>query len=131
MDTVAIPAPILLSRLGSPSSPLVLDVRAPARFEAVPRIVPGALRPEADVVKFAAHHAAGRPVVAYCVAGHEVSQEAARALARAGFDAAYLEGGLEAWMQAGLPTVRTRPDWGVPGASRWITRARPKVDRIA
>ena len=32
---------------------------------------------------------------------------------------------------AGLPTIRRRPDWRVPGGSRWITRARPKIDRIA
>ncbi|HET7546116.1 MAG TPA: chromate resistance protein ChrB domain-containing protein [Usitatibacter sp.] len=131
MDTVAISPRAMHSRLGCAASPLLLDLRAPARFEALPRIVPGALRPHADIVSFAALHAAGRPVVAYCVAGHEVSQEAARALARAGFDAAFLEGGLEAWIEARLPTVRVRADWGVPGRSRWITRARPKVDRIA
>jgi len=131
MDTVAISPRTLHSRLGCAASPLLLDLRAPARFEALPRIVPGALRPHADIVSFAALHAAGRPVVAFCVAGHEVSQEAARALARAGFDAAFLEGGLEAWIEARLATVRVRADWGVPGHSRWITRARPKVDRIA
>ena len=32
-----------------------------------------------------------------------------------------------------LPTMRKRADWGVTGeqASRWITRERPKIDRIA
>jgi hypothetical protein len=48
-----------------------------------------------------------------------------------GFDARYLEGGIDGWAKAGLPTVRRRADWRVPGGSRWITRERPKIDRIA
>ena len=27
--------------------------------------------------------------------------------------------------------MRLRPEWRVPGGSRWITRERPKIDRIA
>jgi len=132
MDTVASIAPAsLYARMGTPQAPLVLDVRAPAAFAADSRMIPGSLHPEADAAAFAAAHAAGRPVVACCVRGHEVSREAARALARAGHDAAFLEGGLEAWIAAPLPTIRRRPEWRVPGGSRWITRARPKIDRIA
>lgn len=132
MDTATSIAPVSLhARLGTPGAPLVLDVRAPAPFAADPRMIPGALHPGADAAAFAAAHAAGRPVVAYCVHGHEVSREAARALARSGHDAAFLEGGLEGWIAVGLPTIRRRPEWRVPGGSRWITRARPKIDRIA
>jgi rhodanese-related sulfurtransferase len=132
MDTVASIAPVsLYARMGTQRAPLVLDVRPPAPFAADPRMIPGALQPTADVVAFAAAHASGRPVVACCVHGHEVSREAARALSRSGHDAAFLEGGLEAWIAAGLATIRRRPEWRVPGGSRWITRARPKIDRIA
>jgi hypothetical protein len=60
-----------------------------------------------------------------------VSRDAARALSQAGFDAAMLEGGIEAWKQATLPTIRKHGEWRVPGGSRWITRERPKIDRIA
>ena len=35
------------------------------------------------------------------------------------------------WKKDELPTIRRRPDWRVPGGSRWITRERPKIDRIA
>jgi len=132
MDTVASIAPLPLhSRTGSPRSPLLLDLRGPAAFDADPRMIPGALRPEADVPEFAGRHAAGRPIVTYCAHGHDAGREAARALSRAGYEAAYLEGGLDAWIGAGLPTLRRRPEWRVPGGSRWITRARPKIDRIA
>ncbi len=131
MDTVSISPRTLYSRFGSPQSPLIVDVRREAAFEKDPRLIPAAARPAGDLLAFARAHAAGRPFVAYCVHGHEVSQEAAHALSRAGYVASYLEGGIEAWLAEGLPTIRRRPDWRVPGGSRWITRERPKIDRIA
>ena len=131
MDTVSISPTSLYSLLGASRSPLVLDVRRAPAFEADSQVIAGALRPDADAVAFANLHAGGRAVVAYCVHGHEVSQGAARALSQAGHDASFLEGGIEGWRAANLPTIRRRPDWRVPGGSRWITRARPKIDRIA
>jgi rhodanese-related sulfurtransferase len=130
MDTVSIDSRSLYSTLGSPEAPLVLDVCREKAFNDIPCLIAGALRPEGDLVSFA-RRAEGRAVVVYCVRGHEVGQEAARALSQAGFEASYLEGGIEAWREAGLPTVRKRPEWRVPGGSRWITRERPKIDRIA
>ncbi|HSI23982.1 MAG TPA: chromate resistance protein ChrB domain-containing protein, partial [Methylophilaceae bacterium] len=40
---------------------------------------------------------------------------------------------IAAWQALPLPLVRKRPDLGVTGEkpSRWITRERPKIDRIA
>ena len=71
--------------------------------------------------------APGRPVVAYCVHGHEVSQGAAASLRRAGIKAAYLEGGIAEWKETGLPTRKKL------GAieNKWVTREHPKIDRIA
>ena len=131
MDNVSIDSRTLHSTMGSPQAPLVLDVRRAAAFEGDDRLIPAALRPEGDLVAFAARHAAGRRVVVYCARGHEVGQEAARTLSRAGYVSAFLEGGLEAWRGEGLATIHRRPDWQVPGGSRWITRSRPKIDRIA
>ena len=131
MDTVPIDSRSLHSLLGSPRAPLLIDVRREAAYDADDRLIAGALRPAGELLPFASTHAAGRLVVAYCVAGHEVSRDAAARLRAAGHDAAHLEGGIEAWKAAGLPTLRRRPDWRVPGGSRWITRERPKIDRIA
>ena len=65
---------------------------------------------------------AAAQVVVYCVHGHEVSQSAAKALG-----ARYLEGGIEAWREAGGEL-----DAKLRGAAtRWVTRERPKIDRIA
>ncbi len=66
-----------------------------------------------------------RPVVVYCVRGHEVGQGAARALRERGLDARYLDGGLERWRADGNRTQPFAPP------TRWVTRARPKIDRIA
>ena len=83
MDTVSIDPRTLYSQLGSPRSPLVLDVRRDKAFADDDCLIASALRPEGDLAAFAGQHAAGRTVVAYCVRGHEVSQDAARALSRA------------------------------------------------
>ena len=106
----------------------------------------GALRckPE-DVAAFAASQPP-RDVVVYCVYGHNVSEEAVAELRAAGWNASALAGGIEggedgvdtpqniaAWRASALLTLKKRPDWGVTGEqpSRWITRERPKIDRIA
>jgi hypothetical protein len=39
----------------------------------------------------------------------------------------YLEGGIAGWIEKGLPTRRV----GTTADGRWVTRERPKVDRIA
>lgn len=136
----------LAALLGRADAPLLLDVRRAAPFAASQRLLPGARHclPE-DVAAFASAHAP-RDVVTYCVYGHGVGLEAARVLREAGWNARALEGGIEggeegvdpapaiaAWRSAPLARLRKRPDLGVTGAapSRWITRARPRIDRIA
>src|SRR5262249_14394145 len=68
-----------------------------------------------------------RSVVVYCVHGHEVSQQTAVALGGAGVDVRYLEGGIAGWAELGLP-LRKKLAAGERG---WVTRERPKIDRIA
>jgi hypothetical protein len=62
------------------------------------------------------------------VHGHEVSQNAAKALRDAGIPTQFLEGGIEeGWRASGGPLVRKAAD----ASTRWVTRERPKIDRIA
>ena len=131
MDTVSIEPRTLYSLLGSPNAPLVVDVRKDAAYEEDPHLIAGAVRPQGDLTAFVQRHACGRPVVAYCVKGAEVGIGAASTLAQAGFAASFVAGGLKAWRAERLPTIRRRAEWHVPGGSRWITRERPKIDRIA
>ena len=87
-----------------------------------------------------------REVVVYCVYGHNVSADAVATLHAAGWSVRALAGGIEGgedgvdtaedikqWRAHRPLTVLKRPDWGVTGEqpSRWITRERPKIDRIA
>ena len=48
-----------------------------------------------------------------------------------GYAARFLSVGIEGWIAARFPTVRQRADLKIPGGSRWITRERPKIDRLA
>lgn len=123
----------LTAVLGSARAPLVLDVRREERFRESEHMLPGARRcPPEQVAGFAAAHGPGQAIV-YCVHGLEASQQAAAQLRAAGWNARYLQGGIEGLVERGLPTVRKRPELGVTGEqpSRWITRERPKIDRVA
>jgi rhodanese-related sulfurtransferase len=118
----------LYGRLGTAAAPVLVDLRRAPAFAESDVMVVGAVRRLPDQVEqWRGDLRPNRPVVVHCVRGHEVSQNAARALAAAGFDAAYLEGGIEAWQAEDLPLRRKRG--AAPG--KWVTRERPKIDRIA
>ena len=92
----------LMTRLVSPSPPLVIDVRKPEAFRAELATIPGAIwRDPFALGDWSGGLPGGRPVVVYCVHGHEVSREARDALRRQGLDAERLAGGLEGWKAAG------------------------------
>jgi rhodanese-related sulfurtransferase len=108
--------------------PLVIDVRRTPSFTADSVMIAGALRRDPERVNaWASELPAASAVVVYCVHGHEISQAVAAALADTGIAAQYLQGGLEAWKDEQGPLV-TKP---IGGSTRWVTRERPKVDRIA
>ena len=85
----------LALRIGTPDAPLVLDVRRQPRFDESPRMLATALRCAPEDVAALAAAGPPRSVVVYCVHGHEVSQGAAATLRGAGWDAYFLEGGIE------------------------------------
>ena len=122
----------VFARLGLAESPLIFDVRVEADFAAWPRLIPGALRGDPDNLgEWGRSVPRTRAVVAYCKHGGKTSSFVADALNAIGYPAFILEGGLEAWLAAGHPTVKARADLNAPGASRWVTRERPKIDRLA
>lgn len=108
--------------------PLILDVRPAAAFRDSGETIAGALRRDLQSVKqWSEALPRGADVVAYCVHGHEVSQSAIEALIAQGIRARYLQGGIEQWKAQG-GALDPKPQ----GAStRWVTRERPKIDRIA
>jgi rhodanese-related sulfurtransferase len=136
----------LHNALGRADTPLILDVRREAKFASDARIIAGAVRCTPENVEAFAHQHSPRDVVVCCVYGHNVSADATMQLHAAGWNARALAGGIEGgedgvdtaahialWRSQGVTTIRKRADWGVTreAASRWVTRAQPKIDRIA
>jgi rhodanese-related sulfurtransferase len=125
----AISAAELHARVGEERPPLIIDVRRRPAFQGSREMIQGALRRDPEQVHvWAATLPAAERVVVYCVHGHEVSQSAAAALAKSGFDARYLEGGLEEGWKAAAGPLDRKP---ANASTRWVTRERPKIDRIA
>ncbi len=123
-----------LTRLiGQPDTPAIVDVRTEEDHAADPRLIPGSVRADhRSAPQWAAAHA-GRPVVVLCHKGLKLSQGTAAWLRHAGAHAETLEGGFIAWRDAGLPLVpqAALPPRDALGRTVWVTRTRPKVDRIA
>jgi rhodanese-related sulfurtransferase len=119
----------LRSALAGQQPPLLIDVRRTPAFLAAPDMAAGALRRDpAGVASWAKALPRASRVVTYCVHGHEVSQNAAKALRDLGISARYLEGGLEEGWRAAGGELMAKPK---EAATRWVTRERPKIDRIA
>jgi hypothetical protein len=96
-------------------------------------MLPGSLERDFQQVGAWAREHVGRKVVVVCQRGLKLSEGAAAWLRHEGIDSEILEGGFEAWVaQAG---ILVRPDVLPPrdarGRTVWVTRSRPKVDRIA
>ena len=129
----AISADKLVRLVGTPNCPALIDVRTGDEYEADPRLIPGSLqRPPANLSGWAGEFL-GRSAIVICESGGEASEGAAAWLRHAGVPADILEDGFEGWRKARLPLLATarlpRPDG--QGRTVWVTRARPKVDRIA
>ena len=123
----------LLRLLGLPKTPAIIDVRRDEAFADDPRTIPGAVRrPASEVARWAAEFQ-GRSAIVTCRKGEELSQGVAAWLRHEGVPAEALDGGVAGWAGAGLPMV---PEAKLPprdgrGRTAWVTRGRPKVDRIA
>jgi rhodanese-related sulfurtransferase len=127
----AVAASELCKVLGTARAPLLLDVRREAAFKSGEHLLAGAIwRSPERVAQWAGDLPNGRPVVVYCVHGEEVSQGVASSLERNGVHASCLTGGLSAWSAQNLPLRRKREREGEQPSS-WVTRERPKIDRIA
>ncbi|GHE73561.1 sulfurtransferase [Camelimonas fluminis] len=123
-----------LSRLiGLPEAPAIVDVRTGTEFASDPRLMPCALRKSATEARLWAPDLLGRHVILVCSDGGAGSQGAAAWLRRLGVSAETLEGGYAAWRSAGglLVEPEKLPQPDDTGATVWVTRARPKIDRIA
>ena len=88
---------------------MILDVRRKPVFEAATSTIPGAVwRDPEELDVWSNELPKDVTTVVYCVHGHAVSQGVAAQLKELGFDARYLEGGIEGWKEVGGETQATR-----------------------
>lgn len=120
--------PDKLARLvGSAGAPHIVDLR-----DRPTEAIPGSLFPT-HAVPTRWGYGAGSSAVLVDADGSGSAVAAAAILRSDGVTAEVLEGGFAAWAASELPTVSLAP---LPprhedGRTWWVTRARPKVDRIA
>jgi len=134
MSSINSIAPDKLARLiGTPKCPALIDVRDDQDFAANPRYIPGSLRRSHENVSDLTVELRGRAAVIICQAGLKLSHGVAALLREAGAPAESLEGGVAAWAGSGLPLVPANklPPRNPRGRTLWVTRERPKIDRIA
>jgi rhodanese-related sulfurtransferase len=128
----------LLRLIGTAKCPRVIDVRIQDDYDLDPRMFPSAVKLSHMAIS---QHGfdlsflpyAGAPCVVVCQRGAKLSHGVAALLRLAGVEAATLLGGFEAWRDAKAPLVPQHllPPRLASGATRWVTRQRPKIDRIA
>jgi rhodanese-related sulfurtransferase len=130
-DTISVDK--LARLIGRPDCPVLIDVCTEDDFACDPRLIPGAVRRPFDDVAGWASEIDGRSAVVICQKGLKLSQGVAAWLRHEGMAADSLEGGALAWAAANLPMVPAAklPPPNAQGRTVWVTRARPKVDRIA
>ncbi len=126
--------PAQLARLvGTPEAPVLVDVCTEDDFASTGRLIPSAFRHPFDDIAGLVPRLAGRKVVICCHKGLKLGQGAAAMLRTEGVNALSLEGGKVAWDAEGFATVRADaiPPRDSEGRTVWVTRHRPKIDRIA
>ena len=126
----------LFKRIGTFDAPKIINTRLAEDYARDTALIPSSRR--------VSHHSIlntlqempqdtpiGKTVVV-CQEGHKVSHGAAAVLRAQGMPAEVLSGGFCAWREQGLPLVSLQ---ALPEKHRqaglWVTRHRPKIDRIA
>ena len=130
----AISSEQLWHEIGTVDAPRLFDVRRRDIYEQAGGVLPGALwQDPGEVGRWSANLDRTQPIVVTCQAGHALSQGVVAQLRAADFDARMLAGGYDAWQQAGLPLVNkaTLDRLAPQRPSVWVTRRRPKIDRVA
>lgn len=123
-----------LNRLiGTPECPVIVDISIDPDFKDDPYMIPGSFRhPHTDIAGLK-ERLGNRPAVITCQQGIKLSQGLVAWLKGDGMAVEYLQGGMYGWRDA--PDTQRIPAATLPepvdGATLWVTRHRPKIDRIA
>jgi rhodanese-related sulfurtransferase len=123
----------LVRLIGTAKMPVLIDVRTDEDFAADQRLIPGAIRRKHEQAADWSEEFSGRAAIVVCMRGQKLAQGTAAWLRHVDVSAETLEGGFEGWKEARLPLVPASklPPRDARGRTVWVTRARPKIDRIA
>ncbi|MEP3247712.1 MAG: sulfurtransferase/chromate resistance protein [Sneathiella sp.] len=133
-DFISLIPETVLSMIGTPDCPPIIDVRIDEDFDADPRLIPSARRYSHHTIKDWMPYYQGQSVLVYCDRGLKLSEGVAALMREAGIDAKSIRGGgFQGWRSEGLPLVPYQkiPKRNEEGRTLWVTRTRPKIDRIA
>ncbi|MEP1208748.1 MAG: sulfurtransferase/chromate resistance protein [Rhizobiaceae bacterium] len=128
-----ITVPQLHRLIGTPDCPVIIDVCIDEDFNDDPRLIPSARRHPFPLILDLVPQLQDQKVIIVCQKGKKLSSGASAMLRSAGIAAENLQGGNFAWRDAGLPLVPVEkiPKLTPDGHTLWVTRHRPKIDRIA
>ncbi|MDG1739512.1 MAG: sulfurtransferase/chromate resistance protein [Paracoccaceae bacterium] len=128
-----ITTPQLLRLIGTPDCPALVDICIEADHLADPYLIPGSFRHNFNDISGLVERLNGQPCVIICQKGKKLSQGLTAWLNSDGINAQYLKGGRLAWIaDQAAPRIaaKAHPIEGT-SPSIWVTRHRPKIDRIA
>lgn len=129
----AISANQLSRLLGQPDAPVLVDIRTDEDRARNTKILPGSVLRDWQTVGTWSSSFSNSQVVVICQRGLTPSEGTAAWLRHEGIKAETLENGFDGWVAHGGMLVRPEalPPRDAMGRTVWVTRARPKVDRIA
>lgn len=118
----------LMRQIGLPDSPIIVDVRIPDDIAPDSRTIPTAIFHAHTDIDGLMDRIAGRKAVVVCHKGLKLSQGIAALIRARGHAAEVLEGGFVGWLAEDGLTLGIDQ---IPTSGQWVTRQRPKIDRIA
>ncbi|MEL7278791.1 MAG: chromate resistance protein ChrB domain-containing protein [Pseudomonadota bacterium] len=123
----------LMRFIGLPDCPEIVDVCLDDDFNDDPYLIPGAWQHDFQDLPGLLERVAGRRVIVVCQKSKKLSQGGAAWLCAEGLDAQFLQGGMYGWRDHEgtmrmLAAAAPKPQ---NDATLWVTRHRPKIDRIA
>jgi rhodanese-related sulfurtransferase len=124
----------LWNLIGTDSVPIIIDTRKRAIYDAAPGLIPGVVwRDITAIDQWLPALDRTRRVVFVCRHAHAMSQTPTAYLRSEGYDARVLAGGYAAWVEAKMPLVNKAAldRFAQQRPSLWVTRRRPKIDRVA
>ena len=118
----------LMRLIGTPDAPVILDVCIPEDVADAPFRIPTSRSFAHTQIEQLIPTLLGKHVVVVCQKGKKLSHGTAAILRAHGIAAEVLAGGILAWLATDLPRIAINT---LPASNIWVTRHRPKIDRIA